>query len=49
MSVPRPPSISAATVSDAAASGENHVTSSASCRGSHVPVTGTTNASETAC
>ena len=42
MSVPRPPSISAESASDAASSGVIQVTSSASCRGSQVPVTGTT-------
>ena len=46
---PRPPSISEATASDAASIGFIQVSSSASCRGSQVPVTGTTYASDTAC
>ncbi len=41
-SAPRPPSMSAATASEAASAGRIHVISSASCRGSQVPVTGTT-------
>ena len=41
-SEPRPPSMSAATASDAASAGRIQVISSASCRGSQVPVTGTT-------
>ena len=49
MRVPLPPSISAARASDAASAGGIQVTSSASWRGSHVPVTGTTKASDTAC
>src|SRR5690554_1022949 len=38
---PRPPMSSASVPGSSAASGDIHVTSSASCLGSHVPVTGT--------
>lgn len=48
-SAPRPDSISLTMSSESACCGVTQVTSSASCRGSQVPVTGTTNTSETAC